>query len=85
MLAVGRTTNCLFADLVTKGNLSEAVQSISRHSKKKLQEEKSVTDLKAFASLSRIFYLCACVQGAAAHSSKAVLELVCCRGAEKVS
>lgn len=69
MLAVGRTTNLLFKDLVTKGTLSAAVDSISSYSKKELQEETSVTDFKAFASVSSIFYLCANIQGPAAYGS----------------
>ena len=65
MLAVGRTTNALFADLVTKGTLFEAVSSIPRSPTQEKDEKMSVTDLRAFAILSSRFYMCACMQGVA--------------------
>ncbi len=42
MLTVGRTTNALFAELVTKGSLFEAIDSKSTYP---TEEERSVTGL----------------------------------------
>lgn len=56
MLAVGRTTNALFADLVTKGTLFEAIHGISRYSL--LEEEKSVADLRPHWSFKHVLFVC---------------------------
>ena len=64
MLAVGRTTNSLFADLVTKGTLFEAIDSIPRCSIAEA-EKRSVTDLRAFTSFPSRSNACASMQEAA--------------------